>query len=64
MKEDKRKLELMLRAFLHGIIDIEFAIDFILKVYSNSRRFNYNSFIIGWTLGLFVATILFRYILK
>ena len=51
MNKDKRKLEPMLRAFKNGSIDIEYAVDFILHIYSDSKRFNSNSFLIGMLIG-------------
>ena len=39
MKEDKNKLKPMLRAFKAGHITLEFAVDFILRIYSVSKRF-------------------------
>jgi len=57
--DDKKKLEPMLRMFKNDKIDIEYAIDYILSVYSQSKRFNYNSFIIGCFVG---ATILYIFI--
>ena len=36
MKEDKNKLEPMLRAFKGGHITLEYAVDFILRIYSVS----------------------------
>jgi len=58
MKEDKNKLEPMLRAFKAGHITLEFAVDFILRIYSVSKRFNYNSFWIGVSVGVWISLII------
>lgn len=55
--EDKRKLELMLRAFKSGHIDLKYAIDFILYVFRSSKMFNQNSFFIGVFVGLIISLI-------
>lgn len=61
MKEDKNKLEPMLRAFKAGYITLGFAVDFILRVYSASKRFNYNSFLIGLSVGMCIGLIILWY---
>jgi hypothetical protein len=58
MKEDKNKLKPMLRAFKAGHITLEFAVDFILRIYSVSKRFNYNSFWIGLSVGIWISLII------
>ena len=58
MKEDKNKLEPMLRAFKAGHITLEFAVDFILRIYSVGKRFNYNSFWIGVSVGVWISLII------
>jgi len=49
--KDKDKLTPLLNAFKQGIVDFDYAIDFILKIYSDSRRFNWNSFSWGISVG-------------
>ncbi len=58
MKEDKNKIEPMLRAFKAGHITLEYAVDFILRIYSVSKRFNYNSFWIGLSVGMWIGLII------
>ena len=55
--KDRRKLEPMLRAFKNGDIDLEYAINFILHVFSDSKRFNSNSFLIGFFMGILTVLI-------
>ena len=62
MKEDKNKLEPMLRAFKGGHITLEYAVDFILRIYSVSKRFNYNSFWIGLSVGSIIMYIVMKWI--
>lgn len=52
--KDKDKLAPLLRAYIYGHIDIDDAIDYILNVYSSSKRFNWHNF--SW--GMFVGGIL------
>lgn len=56
MKEDKNKIEITLRAFKLGHITFDEATDYILKFYSSSKRFNWNSFYWG---GLVACLIMF-----
>lgn len=58
MKEDKRKLSPALRAFKDGLVDIDYTLDFILSVCSNSKCFNQNSFALGLVLGGTIALII------
>lgn len=55
--KDRNKLEPLLRAFKTGNVDFEYAIKFILDVYSSSRRFNWNSFSLGLSIGITIALI-------
>ena len=50
MKE-KDKLAPLLRAFKLGHVDFDYAMDFILHIYSVSRRFNWNNFSLGMAVG-------------
>lgn len=47
----------MLRAFKNGDIDLEYAVNFILHIFSVSKRFNSNSFLTGVLVGLTLAII-------
>jgi len=49
--KDKDKLASLLRAFKNGNVDFDFAMDFILHIFSESKRFNSNSFLIGIVVG-------------
>jgi len=49
--KDKDKLAPLLRAFKLGHVDFDYAIDFILHIYSVSRRFNWNNFSLGMAVG-------------
>lgn len=53
----KDKLAPLLRAFKLGYVDLEYTIDFILKVYGDSKKINYNSFIKGIFIGFSIAII-------
>ena len=55
--KDRRKLEPMLRAFKNGDLDLEYAVNFILHIFSVSKRFNSNSFLTGLWVGLIIALI-------
>lgn len=49
--KDKDKLAILLRAFKNGDVDFDYAMGFILHIFSASKRFNSNSFIIGMMVG-------------
>ena len=49
--KDKDKLAPLLRAFKLGHVDFDYAMDFILHIYSVSRRFNWNNFSLGMAVG-------------
>ena len=59
--KDRRKLEPMLRAFKNGDIDLEYAVNFILHIFSVSKRFNSNSFFTGVSVGSLIALILLHF---
>lgn len=61
--KDRIKLEPMLRAFKNGDIDLEYAVNFILHIFSVSKRFNSNSFLTGVLVGLVLAIIYLHFIL-
>ena len=56
--KDRNKLEPLLRAFKSGSVSFEYAINFILDVYTSSKRFNWNSFSIGISVGISLALII------
>lgn len=58
MKNDKEKLSPLLRAFKMGYVDIDYAIEQILDIYTTSRRFNFDNFLSGVSAGLIIAMIL------
>ncbi len=62
LMKDKDKLAPMLRAFKLGHIDFDYAMNYILKVYSDSKRFNWNSFSWGISVGLLVYLIIQHFI--
>ena len=49
--KDKDKLAPLLRAFKLGHVDFDYAMDFILHIYSVSRRFNWSNFSLGMAVG-------------
>jgi hypothetical protein len=49
--KDKGKLAPLLRAFKNGDVTFDYAMDFILHIFSVSKRFNSNSFLIGMMVG-------------
>lgn len=49
--KDKDKLAPLLRAFKNEDVDFDYAIDFILHIFKDSKRFNSHSFLIGMTIG-------------
>ena len=61
--KDRKKLEPMLRAFKNGDIDLEYAVNFILDLFSISKRFNSNSFLIGIFVGSVIALIYLHFAL-
>lgn len=54
---DKDKLRPCLNAFKFGDIDFDYTVDYILKVYENSKRFNSHSFSWGLFIGVTVSMI-------
>ena len=59
--EDKDKLAPLLRAFKNGDVDFDYAMNFILHIFSVSKRFNSNSFLIGLSVGITIALIIIHY---
>lgn len=59
--KDKDKLAPLLRAFKNGDVNFDYAMDFILHIFSVSKRFNSNSFLIGIFVGGIVALIVVHY---
>lgn len=49
--KDKDKISPLLRAFKLDHVDFDYAMDFILNVYSSSKRFNWNNFSLGMSIG-------------
>jgi hypothetical protein len=49
--KDRDKLAPLLRAFKNGDVDFDYTMDFILHMFSVSKRFNSNSFLIGMLIG-------------
>ena len=59
--KDKDKLAPLLRAFKNGDVDFDYAMNFILHIFSVSKRFNSNSFITGLFTGITIALIIIHY---
>lgn len=59
--KDKNKLAPLLRAFKLGQVDFDYAMDFILRIYSVSRRFNWNNFSLGMAVGGILMLIALRF---
>lgn len=55
--KDEDKLTPLLRSFKNGDVDIDYTIDYILRIFKDSKRFNSNSFLAGMLIGLTLATI-------
>ena len=55
--KDKDKLAPLLRAFKLGYVDFDYAMDSILRIYSTSRRFNWNNFSLGMVVGGIITLI-------
>ena len=49
--KDKDKIAPLLRAFKLGHVDFDYAMEFILHIYSVSKRFNQNNFLLGMSVG-------------
>lgn len=60
--KDKDKLALLLRAFKLGHVDFDYAMDFILHIYSVSKRFNWNNFSLGMSAGAILMYIVMKYV--
>lgn len=60
--KDKDKLAPLLRAFKLGHVDFDYAMNFILHIYSVSKRFNWNSFSIGTSVGSIIMYIVMKWI--
>lgn len=60
--KDKDKLAPLLRAFKLGHIDFDYAMDFILHIYSVSKRFNWNNFSLGMSAGSILMYIVMKYV--
>ena len=54
---DKEKIKTCLRAFKNNEVDLKFTIEFMLSVFSESRRFNWANFIIGLVVGSIIGII-------
>ncbi len=61
--KDKDKLAPLLRAFKNGDVDFDYAIHFILHIFSVSKRFNSNSFLSGFFAGITIALIIIHFTL-
>lgn len=59
--KDKDKLAPLLRAFKNGDVDFDYAMDFILHIFSVSKRFNSNSFLTGFFVGITIAFIIIHF---
>lgn len=57
--KDKDKIAPLLRAFKLGKVDFDYAMNFILRTYSISTRFNWSNF----SSGVYVGVILTLFIL-
>ena len=55
--KDKDKIAPLLRAFKLGYVDFDYAMDFILHIYSVSKRFNWNNFSLGMSAGAILSYI-------
>jgi len=64
MRKDKDFIKLTLAVYSQGVITIDEAVAHIVCRYKQSCMFNYHNFSLGFYLGLFIGTILFKYILK
>lgn len=53
--KDKDKLQLVLRAFRLGHVDIDYTLDSILTTYSSSKRFNWHNFSWGVSIGILIG---------
>lgn len=56
---DKEKLTPLLNAFKKGDIDFDYAVKFILSVYDDSRRMNFNSLMVGAVIGAILCLIIY-----
>lgn len=62
--KDKEKLALLLKVFKAGHIDFDSAIDIIFRIYSGSKRFNWNNFQLGMFVGQILMYVIMKYIVK
>lgn len=60
--KDKEKLAPLLRAFKLGHVDFDYAMSFILRIYSVSKRFNWTNFQLGVSVGVILMYIIMRYV--
>ena len=60
--KDKKAIEVCLRSFRHGDVSFEYAVDFILSVYKDSKRFNFNSFYYGAFAGVVIMAIVLEFL--
>lgn len=60
--KDKDKLAPLLRAFKLGHVDFDYAMNFILHIYSVSKRFNWNNFSVGMAVGGIIMWIALHFI--
>jgi hypothetical protein len=61
--KDKDKLAPVLRAFKNGDINFDYAMNRILHIFSNSKRFNLNSFLTGLFAGITITFIIIHFTL-
>lgn len=60
--KDKDKIASLLRAFKLGHVDFDYAMGFILHTYSVSKRFNWNNFSLGMSVGTILMYIVMKYV--
>ena len=58
LMKDKEKIKLTLKVFKLDHADMEYTVNYLLDLYSNSRRFNRHNFYWGIISGLVIAQIL------
>jgi len=62
-REDKHKIEVLLRAFKMNTVSFDYSVQFIEKAFSDSKSFNYHNFRNGFLVGISVAFII-KYFIK
>ena len=60
--KDKDKLAPLLRALKLGHVDFDYVMDFILHIYSDSKRFNWDSFSFGTSVGAIITYIMMKWV--